>query len=221
MAHTSARAPGARSSRYLAVAAMLSITALPASATVVELDRGEFEDTLIGRQGFVEDFESYSPGAQLAPLKLSNGVVFDSVAPFITSDEANQALLGNDLPLTASRRFIAFAPDASLVGMDVLLGDGDEFDVTVTLTSGETLVIEARRGNAFDGFFGILLSGDSLVSISFENVGGPSGPGSGGGGIGNFGFDNLVVDAMAPVPVPAGILLLTAPLALLVRNRRR
>lgn len=220
MATTSARAPGARSSRYLAIAAMLSITALPASATVVELDRDEFDDAFAGRQSFVDDFESYTPGLQVAPLKLSNGIVFDNVAPFITSDGVNQALLGNDLPLTEPRRFIAFSSDASLVGMDVLVGDDDEFDVTVTMTSGETLVIGARRGNAFDGFFGILLSG-GLVSITFENVGGSSGPGSGGGGIGNFGFDNLVVDAMAPVPVPAGILLLTAPIAVLVRDRRR
>lgn len=201
---------------------LLSASSLTSTAAIVELDPDEFDAASAGGPLFLEDFESYVEGAQAVPMVLVNGVVFDNPAPFVIGGAGGHALIGNNLPVTEARRFAGFAPGTTLFGIDLLVDDSDEFDITVQTTGGDSLFISAQRGNAFNGFFGFQLTGDSLLSVAIANVGGPSGPGDGGGGIGNPAFDNLAVNAMpAPVPLPGALAMLALPGMVLARRAVR
>ncbi|MCA9292925.1 MAG: hypothetical protein KDA20_03835 [Phycisphaerales bacterium] len=184
----------------LGVLGLLAIGSL-ANAEVVELDRRDFNDAIAGLAMHVEDFESFSAGAHQGPLQLANGLQMESNIPWIASGPNGQVLMDNFVPLTEPRTFTGFADGARYFGIDVLFGTQDEYDVAVETAAGAVLQITARRGSAFDGFFGVQITDDSIVRVTFTVVGGPGGPGGDGGGIGNYAFDNAAVDAVvAPCP---------------------
>jgi hypothetical protein len=195
----------------------------PVTAAVVELQRQDFDSAMVGRNAFVDDFESYLPGAQGVPFKLSNGVTFDNTAPSIEQLGFTGQFLRSGTVFTEARRFLGFSADATLIAFDLALDEDDEFDVTVLTTSGSSLVIEARRGDKFEGFFAVQVTGgDHFASIAFASAGGSTGAGGAGSSIANYGFDNFTVDAVTAVPLPPAFALLLAPLtALSARMRRR
>lgn len=199
------------------------VSSAPVAAAVVELDRQEFAAAMLGRTAFVDAFESYAPGALGAPFTLSNAVLFDNTAPAIEPIGFTGQYLSSGTVFTEARRFIGFSPEATLVGFDLTLDEDDEFDVTVLTTSGASLVIEARRGDKFEGFFGVqVTAGDRFASIAFASAGGSTGPGGAGSSIANYGFDNFTVDAVAAVPLPPALALMLAPItALAARGRSR
>jgi hypothetical protein len=67
------------------------------------------------------------------------------------------------------------------------------------------LLLDDETGNHLEesslgsvaGFFGVVVEGDSLLRVTLTAVGGSSGPSGSGAGIGNYGFDNVVID-LAP-----------------------
>ena|GEM_PF-6773370 len=186
--------------RHSAVLLALA-SGIPARAAVIELNQDTFNTIIAANNTFVDDFESYTTGLQTAPFVLSNGVEFSGDTPFIALGAIDgQFLSNNSVPLTAPRAFTGFAPNTHTVGMNTLLAQQDDYNVTVRTTGGQTLSIIERRGADFNGFFGVMITGDSLLSVTFETVGGPGGPGGGGGGIGNYGFDNVTTDAIATLP---------------------
>ena len=194
------------------------------SAALLELDRGAFNSARSGLPLFVEDFEGLAGSLYPAPLTLSNGLSYAAPSPAILTGTGKQLTEGSS-QLTAARMFSNFAATASLFGIDLQLEDGDEYDVVVETVGGDRLELLGERGNAFNGLFGVQVTGDSLLQISFVSTGdGGSGPGNGGGGIANYYMDNVTVDAAAPValvPVPRTLASLLAAVAALGLMRVR
>lgn len=196
------------SSRVIRSACSLPLMLAPVApclGVIFQLDRDEFNAAASGQTMHVDDFESLSFGPQPVPMTTSNGLLLNFDAPFIIGSASNgSVLINNSVPLEAPRTFTGFAPDATLLGMDVLLSTDDEYTVTVKTASGDVFVLEQERGQQFDGFFGVRVIGDAIVRVTFQASSGSSGPGGSGGGIGNYGFDNIAVNAVTPPVVCPG-----------------
>lgn len=203
---------------------IVSFVARMSHADIIQLDTDEFEQLAQGQLLFTEDFEQFSPGVLASPfVRLSHGLVYHSPSPAVASLSGPGNELTESQDITAARLITNFSSKATLFKVEFpWLQDNDEYDVTVATRLGDSLDLRSQRGKVFEGFFGVLITGgDSLHSFSITAVGGSSGPGGNGGGIGNFSIDNISVNAIA-VPAPAGWLpMASGILALAVGTRRR
>lgn len=222
----------------------------------VDVEADDFWDAIAGLNQVTETFEGFTPGPTgSSSVTIANGT-YRSANPVIavgrpSHDErdddrhdddggydhdgreshrgghsgsnrgrSNQFI--SDSSAAAPRSFEVM-PNMTFWGADLLLGDDhDEFDVRVEGGSGTLWLNEVDFDDEFAGFHDPL----GLFTITFTNVGGSSGHGRHGGGLGRFGFDNIVAAgdvAVVPLP-PAAPLMVCALVAvgwLGLRNRPR
>ncbi len=176
------------------------LAALPvlAHAAIVEMDARDFRDATASTALATEDFEGMPAGPLDSPVPLSNGLIYSSAAPWILAPAPGFTSLTGNTPLSAPRTFIVTEPGINAFSVDLFVQQADEYDVTVTTTRGSTLRIAARRGDKFESFFGVVVTDDTLQSVTFTAVGGSAGPGTDGAGVGNYTFDNATVGTVVP-----------------------
>jgi len=181
--------PGGRELGLAALACLLPGMAL---AGIVELEeRRDFVAATGATPLSIESFDYLADGPAEAPMLLSNGVIFSSAQPWVVATFGGMELTANTI--SAPRTFMMTEPGINVFGMDLFMQESDEYNVTVTTVGGDTLTIAARRGDKFRSFFGVRITNDALLSITFTALGGSSGPGADGAGIGNYAFDNVAV----------------------------
>ncbi|MCB1930412.1 MAG: hypothetical protein KDH17_20545 [Rhodocyclaceae bacterium] len=181
------------------ISAVLAALPALAQAGIVELDERDFRDLSAGTAMAVEDFEAYPAGPMTAPILLSNGLVYSSAAPWFTGSPGFVSLTGES-PISAPRTFMVVEPGVNLMAMNLFVQDADEYQVEVVTVGGDRLTISARRGDKFESFFGVRITDDSLQSVTFTALGGSSGPGDSGAGIGNYAFHAVAVGTLADAP---------------------
>ncbi|MCB1888301.1 MAG: hypothetical protein KDH20_11900 [Rhodocyclaceae bacterium] len=171
------------------------MAALPvlAHAAIVEMDARDFRAATSAAVLMTEDFEGMPAGPMESPVPLANGLIYSSAAPWVLAPAPGFTSLTGDTPLAAPRTFIVTEPGINAFGVDLFMQEADEYDVTVTTAKGSTLRIAARRGDKFESFFGVVVTDDTIQSVTFTAVGGSAGPGADGAGVGNYTFDNATV----------------------------
>lgn len=165
-------------------------------AETVLLRQDKFQKLVRNTAGDSERFESYPAGVLESPLLLVNNVVYDAPAPIVYS--AAEGMFGPGLTdysnVTDTRTLIVMEEGVNAIAIAGFLQSKDEYEILVTTTSGEVFVWDAVKGGQFggrNGFVGIAVSDDYIASVSFTNVGGSTGIGSSGGGIGNYAFESI------------------------------
>ena len=175
-------------------------------AALVQLTFSEFSAQTASLTVVTEDFEAFSIGPQPSPFSFRNGQ-FTSPATSIDAGPSlckvnDKCLI--DQGLVGDRSFSAFPSGTTFWGSDILLVRAtDLFDITVVGTSGIIALASFGLGaSGPDTFFGVK-DDLGLLSVTFSNLGPP-----GGGGIGNYSFDNV----LTVVPIPAALPLFASAL---------
>ncbi|MCB1957597.1 MAG: hypothetical protein KDG55_18100 [Rhodocyclaceae bacterium] len=186
------------------LACLLAALPVLAHAAIVEMDARDFRTATSSTVLAVEDFEGLAAGPVESPVPLVNGLIYSSAAPWVFAPAPGYTSLTGDTPLSAPRTFIVTEPGINAFSVDLFVQKDDEYDVTVTTAKGSTLRIAARRGDKFESFFGIVVSNDTIQSVTFTAVGGSAGPGTDGAGVGNYTFDNVTVGTVVPTTSTSG-----------------
>jgi len=168
------------------------------NAAITELGRCDFDNaTSNGVPSSMEDFQSWTPGVLAAPITLMNGLVYSAPQPSIGITSLGNQILRDNMSASAPRTFMVVEPGINFFASNPLLGESDEYNVSIRTVGGDILTISGRRGKKFDGFFGVEITDDTLLSVTFIVTFDSNSGGKDGGGVGNYAIDNVAVGTAA------------------------